>query len=65
MRGDEPFCLQAFCAALFEFPACAGMNRSEASLIASNLGVPRMRGDEPVSTVRIPKYPKSSPHARG
>ena len=47
MRGDEPLFTSIRDDGYAEFPACAGMNRYATATHSSDIGVPRMRGDEP------------------
>ena len=47
------------------FPACAGMIPARYKVIQKLLGVPRMRGDDPVSRASMICGKACSPHARG
>ena len=47
------------------FPACAGMNRLASDDCAARTCVPRVRGDEPPSTVGVAAAVSCSPRARG
>ena len=46
-------------------PACAGMNRGVAAGGWATLGVPRMRGDEPIMAQTRHGDVRCPPHARG
>jgi len=48
-----------------EFPTCVGMNRFGLTATLRILGVPHMRGDEPISLLRARSVSWSSPHAWG
>ena len=47
------------------FPACAGMIRKSTRRNFYEVGVPRMRGDDPGNTIEIGSGESCSPHARG
>ena len=47
------------------FPAHAGMNRLMQSILVALMGVPRTRGDEPVSSCPGSPVDSRSPHTRG
>ena len=65
MRGDEPDALAYNDWDVYEFPACAGMNRMSKRASKTYVGVPRMRGDEPTCGTQRTAGCTSSPHARG
>ncbi len=47
------------------FPTCVGMNRRDDMYGSLFVGVPHMRGDEPVGLKIIEREVKCSPHAWG
>ena len=47
------------------YPACAGIHLNMKKIEVIVFGLPRMRGDPPLSTVKITTPEGSTPHARG
>ena len=50
---------------IYVYPACAGIHLTMSSTGTYDVGLPRMRGDPPVSLVLDGRRDKSTPHARG
>ena len=63
--GDEPFGRVLADFILIMFPACAGMNRTNAFSLPEQIHVPRVCGDEPTTNRISGVNGKCSPRVRG
>ena len=65
MRGDEPVKKKRALQQGMAFPTCVGMNRDETGILVAGIGVPHVRGDEPLAAESQSGDLKRSPRAWG